>query len=102
MSTSAVPLTKTGRELVDVYFIENRTRVLEIAAFLDRLDRAEDSPESDFRLAAFRETLQVLSSGTFPRVEKIQMILSDPTTEPLAQVDAKSAWGAYDRSKRGG
>ncbi len=33
------PLTAT--ELVDEYFIENRTKLLEIAAFLDRLDRAD-------------------------------------------------------------
>ena len=31
----------TGRELVDEYFIENRTKLLDIAAFLDRLDRAD-------------------------------------------------------------
>ena len=33
------PLTAT--ELVDEYFIENRTKLLDIAAFLDRLDRAD-------------------------------------------------------------
>ena len=32
----------SGRQVVDDYFLENRTRVLELAAFLDRL--AEHSP----------------------------------------------------------
>jgi hypothetical protein len=92
---------KTGRELVDEYFIENRTRLLEIAAFLDRLDRADASlEERDFRVRAFRESLAVLgdtSASDETRVERIQMILSDPTTEPLERLDQKSARGAYDR-----
>ena len=33
---------------------------------------------------------------------QIQMLLSDPTTEPLAALDRKSALGAYDRSAPGG
>src|SRR5690606_28465972 len=40
-------------ELVDEYFIENRNRVIEIAAFLDRLDRSDPSiADSDFRVMA--------------------------------------------------
>ena len=35
------PSPLSPQALVDEYFIENRTRLLEIAAFLDRLDRAE-------------------------------------------------------------
>jgi hypothetical protein len=96
---------KTGRELVDEYFIENRTRVLEIAAFLDRLERTDGSlPARDFRVRAFHEALAVLS-GTgdddATRVERIQMLFSDPTTEPLERLDQKSARGAYDRWNMG-
>ena len=103
MPASALPSPKSGREVVDEYFIENRTRLLEIAAYLDRLDRADNAaPESDFRMRAFREGLQVLSEGSFPRVERIQIIFSDPTTEPLEALDTKSARGAYDRWKEVG
>ena len=54
-----VPLTAT--QLVDEYFIENRNRLIEIAAFLDRLDRADpavrcqrfpDAARSPTRVAA--------------------------------------------------
>ena len=31
------------------------------------------------------------------RVERIQLLMSDPTTEPLEKLDMKSARGAYDR-----
>ena len=100
MAEGAVPPPRAGRELVDEYFIENRTRLLDVAAFLDRLDRAEgEEAASDFRMRAFREALAVLCDGGFPRVDRIQMIFSDPNTEPLAALDQKSARGAYDRWK---
>ena len=88
------------RELVDEYFIENRTRLLEIAAFLDRLDRADASyATTDFRMKAFADALQVLDApeGGASRLDRIQHILSDPRTEPLDALDRKSALGAYDR-----
>jgi hypothetical protein len=87
------------RELIDEYFIENRTRLLEIAAYLDRLDRAGDRATGvDFRMRAFREALAMLCDGAGERTLRIQMTFSDPTTEPLAVLDTKSARGAYDPS----
>jgi len=86
----------TERELVEEYFIENRTKVLDIAAFLDRLDRAREmDAEDDFRVVAFRKALQALCIHEGPRVQTIQMILSDPNTDLLEQLDRKSAFGAY-------
>lgn len=98
MPASAVPSPKTGTQLVDEYFIENRTRLLEIAAYLDRLDRSGDpAAASDFRTRAFREALAVLAGEGAPRMERIQMIFSDTTSEPLPTLDRKSAHGAFDR-----
>ena len=100
---SAIPSPRSGTGLIDEYFIENRTRLLEVAAYLDRLDRSGDaSLESDFRMRAFREALEVLGSSERGRVERIQMIFSDPTTEPRAALDQKGAMGAYDRWKERG
>ena len=88
------------RQLVDEYFIENRTKVLDIAAFLDRLSRAGDeSSGKDFRLQAFHRALEVLSGSPESRVMQIQMIFSDPTTEPLEKLDQKSARGAYEKKR---
>jgi hypothetical protein len=89
------------REVVDEYFIENRTRLLEIAAFLDRLDRADPGfAAQDFRMRAFGEALASLTRGA-DRLERLQQLFSDPTTEPLGALDRKSAFGAYDRWSRG-
>lgn len=94
-STVAMPLT--AAELVDEYFIETRNRVLEVAAFLDRIDRA-GGVTGDFRMRALEDALQALISSSATRVAQIQMLLSDPTTEPRPALDRKGAVGAYDPS----
>lgn len=97
---SALPSPRSGTGLIDEYFIENRTRLLEVASYLDRLDRSGDAAVAgDFRMRSFREALAVLCSDDADRVERIQMIFSDPTTEPRAALDQKAAKGAYDRRK---
>jgi hypothetical protein len=88
----------TTREIVDEYFVENRTKLLDIAAFLDRLDRSADGkdPGLDFRVRAFRRALGILNDTDSSRVLQLQMLLSDPTTEPRESLDQKSAKGAWD------
>jgi hypothetical protein len=92
------PLTAT--ELVDEYFIENRTKLLDIAAFLDRIDRSDpDCAATDFRMRAFSEAVAVLASPSrmgADRIGAVQMLFSDPTTEPLEALDRKGAVGAFD------
>ncbi len=87
------------KQLIDEYFMEHRTKILDIAAFLDRLDRSiERNAEADFRMVAFREALSALCPTDSERVERVQMIFSDPTTEPLEHLDSKSAFGAFGRA----
>jgi hypothetical protein len=89
------PLTQ--RELIAEYFMEHRVQVLDLAAFLDRLDRARElDAADDFRLRSIREALRVLVDGEGDRVQRVQMIFSDPSTELLESLDQKSAKGAYD------
>jgi len=93
----SAPSPLTPREVVDEYFIENRTKLLEIAAFLDRLDRADPSYAGrDFRMKAFVEALAGLDRKS-GRVDFIQQLLSDPREVPLDALDRKSALGAFDR-----
>jgi hypothetical protein len=93
----------SGTQIVDEYFIENRTRLLEIAAFLDRLDRVDaDRAVQDFRMQVFRDAIDALGTPGGDRLNRIQLLLSDPTTEPLDRLDRKSALGAFDRSAKGG
>ena len=86
------------KELLDEYFVENRNRLLEVAAFLDRLERADPTHATDdFRKKAFAAALAGLSEPSANHVAQMQMLLSDPTQEPIATLDRKSAIGAYDR-----
>jgi hypothetical protein len=89
------PLTQ--RELIAEYFMEHRVQVLELAAFLDRLDRARElDGEDDFRMRSVQEALKTLVDGRGNRVQRVQMIFSDPRSELLDELDQKSAKGAYD------
>jgi len=89
------PLTQ--QQLIDEYFMEVRAKIIDVAAFLERMDRSvERNAEEDFRMVAMRQALHALSVGTTDRVYVIQMIFSDPTTEPLMQLDRKSAFGAFN------
>ncbi|MCC7008141.1 MAG: hypothetical protein IT184_04945 [Acidobacteria bacterium] len=90
-----------GTQLVDEYFIENRNRLLEVAAFLDRLDRAGADGTPDFRMAAFHDALVALTTAGPNRLHRIQLIFSDPTTEPRPALDRKGAVGAYEPPGRG-
>ncbi len=90
----------TMRRIVDEYFIENRHRILDLAAFLDRLERAQDGedPAADFRVRALRQAIEILNGPAPDRLRRIHMVFSDPTTEPREKTDRKAAWGAYNPS----
>ncbi|RME96281.1 MAG: hypothetical protein D6766_01135, partial [Verrucomicrobia bacterium] len=85
---------RTKREILDLYFLEARSKLIDLAAFLDRVDRAEG--EADFRLEAFRGALRQLADDLEPgRAARILMAFSDPTTEPVAQAPGQGAIGAW-------
>ena len=81
------------QELLDLYFMDARSKLIDIAAFLDRLDRAEG--EADFRLAAFKDALKELAGNESTRAKNVLLSFSDPTTEPIAAAPGKGACGAW-------
>ena len=83
----------TRSEILDLYFVDARWKLVDIAAFLDRVERA--GGESDFRLAAFRAALEHLSNGETAKAKAVLRTLSDPTTEPLEVATTKGASGAW-------
>ncbi len=82
----------TRHELLDLYFMDARAKVLDIAAFLDRVQRG--SGEADFRLAALRRALDELARETPDRAKAVLLSLSDHSTEPLEKAPGKGAVGA--------
>lgn len=81
------------RQLLDLYFLEARARLIDVAAFLDRLDRAEG--QADFRLEAFKQALGELEREGGGRAESVLRSLSDPTLEPIPAATSKAACGAW-------
>jgi hypothetical protein len=81
------------QQLLDLYFPEARAKLIDLAAFLDRLDRADG--EADFRLAAFKAALGQLSRGDRNRAERVLLELSDPSSEPIAAATTKAACGTW-------
>ena len=86
----------TRQQVLDLYFMDARCKLIELAAFLDRVDRATgDAGDADFRLAAFRDAMHHLAAGEPQRAETVLRAFSDPTMEPIAKAPGKGAVGAW-------
>jgi hypothetical protein len=80
------------KDLLDLQFIETRHRLLDLAAFLDRIERHPG--EDDFRFTALKTALPILLEDRPDRAKAILEALSDPTTEPIPQAAFQGAFGA--------
>jgi hypothetical protein len=78
---------------VDHGFVPARARLIEVAAFLDRVERYQIA--DDFRCAALREAAALLVDGKPERARRILEKLSDPTTAPDLVSSGKAALGAW-------
>ena len=65
-----------AQQILDRQFLETRARILQIAADLDRLDRAEGAVAGDPRLAQLREGVEALLGDSAGRAERVQLIFS--------------------------
>ena len=80
--------------IVDHGFIGVRAKLIEVAAFLDRVERYGSA--DDFRCVALREAAELLVDGQPERARRILEKLSDPTTEPADRSSGKAALGAWN------
>jgi len=83
----------TRQKILDQYFMDARHKLIDIAAFLDRVERAEGDP--DFRMDAFRDAIKHLENDGNNRAKDVLMAFSDPTPEPIAVASGKGACGAW-------
>jgi hypothetical protein len=97
MTTKQTHNAPISQEVIDRYFLEHRAKLIDIAAYLDRIDRANDTraAEGDYRMAALFKALGVLSDGRANRAGRILTIFSDSSTELTQSAEgAKGATGA--------
>ena len=82
----------TKQQVLDLYFMDARSKLIDLAAFMDRVERAEG--EEDFRMGAFRKASAELGKKA-GRSAGVLNALSDPTTEPIPAATTKAACGAW-------
>lgn len=101
-ATDRTPLTPT--QLADLYFIEHRAKLLDLAALLDRCDRAgggggggggANAGSEDARLTLFRRAIPLLVDGRPDRARRILELFSDVTPEPIERAGTKGAIGVW-------
>ena len=86
---------QTQQQVIDTYFMEHRAKLLDIAAYLDRIDRGRGENPNDFRDIAFRKALSILASAEPHRAKKILELFSDYSSEiPQSAHGMKGAMGA--------
>ncbi len=82
--------------VVELYFLEHRAKLIDIASFLDRVDRAPaDGPETDFRVEALGRALAIVGDGEPERARRVLELFSDHSTAPIdSAAGMKGAFGA--------
>lgn len=94
------PCPLTRQQVLDYYFLEHRAKLLDIAACLDRLDRA--SGTADFRDAALRQAAAILTDGKGERAKRMLLLWSDHSSEvPQDAAGQKGAVGACEANLTG-
>lgn len=94
-----LPVDRPRAAVVEHGFIPVRAKLVDVAAFLDRVERYEVA--DDFRCAALREAAALLVDGKPERARRILEMLSDPTVEPDSVSSGKAALGAWRKVASG-
>lgn len=74
--------------------MDARFKLIEVAAFLDRVQRA--GQDADFRVQALKKALAALSQNEPLRAKSVLLSLSDITTEPIPKATMQGATGAWN------
>ena len=80
------------KDLLDLQFIEVRHKLLDLAAFLDRIDRHPG--DGDYRFDALKSVLPILLEDRPDRTKAILEALSDQSAEPIPRAAFQGAFGA--------
>lgn len=79
-------------ELLDLQFVDARARLIDLAAFLDRLDRHEGT--ADVRLRYFKDALSILLEDRPDRAKAVLEKFSDHSSDLPETAPFQGASGA--------
>lgn len=88
----------TRKEILDLHFMDARCKLIDLAAFIDRVERHPG--ESDFRFEALLQALPILLSSEPGRARAVLNALSDHSSEPAASASLNFAFGAPSPSSK--
>jgi hypothetical protein len=74
-------MTSSASNTLNTESLGIRCRLIELAAALDRIDRADGSAADDPRMAQIRRSLEILAGDRPNRAEQVQMVFSLPYEE---------------------
>ena len=80
------------KELLDLQFIDARHKLIDLAAFLDRIDRHEG--ENDYRYDAMKKALPILLSERPDRARAVLESFSDHSVDVSHSAPFQGAFGA--------
>jgi hypothetical protein len=89
----------TRQQILDLYFLDARSKLIDLAAFLDRVERSEGA--EDFRMKTFRAALSELSGKHPDKAQRVLLACSDPTADPVETAPGKGACGAWQGNSSG-
>jgi hypothetical protein len=78
--------------LVDLSFMDSRFKLIELAAFLDRVQKA--GQQDDYRVRALQQAIRCLSAAEPERAKQVLLTFSDMSTDPIPQAHTQGASGA--------
>ena len=72
---------KTARELLDIYYPDVRSALLETAAALDRMERADgwENTRKDLRIQNLMKACDLIKESEGNRAERFLILLSEPS-----------------------
>jgi hypothetical protein len=76
-----MPPSLVAAEILDREFLTTRSRLIDLAAALDRLDQANGSVADDPRMTQIRHGLEILAGDATDRAEQLQQLFSLPYRE---------------------
>jgi hypothetical protein len=90
---------QTAPAILDRVYLDIRCKLLDIAASLDRVARAEEAERvhSDLRLAQIKQGIEILMNDGIDRAERVQMLFSDPYVPNWNRRDNTATNGAGRR-----
>ncbi|MGA2798717.1 MAG: hypothetical protein ABSE63_14140 [Thermoguttaceae bacterium] len=76
-----MPTSSTATNILNREFLGVRSKLIDLAASLDRIGRAQGSIANDPRMGKITQALQILAAQTTSRTEQIQILFSLPYDE---------------------